>query len=283
MFVTKSSLPRPVVKWAGGKRQLIHVLMERRPETFADYFEPFFGGGALYLSLWRVGEVTGRVYLNDANVELINLYQMIRDKPQELSETVRESAFVNTREAYLACRDRFNEMRGTDACLERAALFLYLNHHGYNGLWRVNQKGEYNIPFGRYAKSPGFGGAEMLMALSDALAPATLTGGDFAGILPAVKHGDFVYLDPPYHPVSRTASFTSYTAGAFTFSEQERLCALFREADRRGAKVMLSNSVAPDILEMYAEFCVERVAVRRFINAKVAGRAGTEEIIVRNY
>lgn len=283
MFVTKSSLPRPVVKWAGGKRQLIHALMEQRPETFTDYFEPFFGGGALYLSLWRVGEVKGRVYLNDANAELINLYQMIRDKPQELAGVVHQSEFVNTREAYLACRNRFNEIRGTDACLERAALFLYLNHHGYNGLWRVNQKGEYNIPFGRYAKSPGFGGAEMLTALADALAPATLTDGDFAGLLPAVKDGDFVYLDPPYHPVSRTASFTSYTAGAFTLSEQERLCAMFREADRRGAMVMLSNSVSPDILEMYAEFCVERVAVQRFINAKVAGRAGAEEIIVRNY
>ncbi|HJK27269.1 MAG TPA: Dam family site-specific DNA-(adenine-N6)-methyltransferase, partial [Methanocorpusculum sp.] len=143
--MTKSSLPRPVVKWAGGKRQLLGELAERCPGDFENYFEPFFGGGALYLHLWRTGAIQGKAFLNDANPELINLYRMIRDRTAELEDAMRNPAFVNTREAYLACRKRFNAIRGTEECVERAALFLYLNHHGYNGLWRVNQKGEYNI------------------------------------------------------------------------------------------------------------------------------------------
>ncbi|HJJ97120.1 MAG TPA: DNA adenine methylase [Methanocorpusculum sp.] len=283
MFVTKSSLPRPVVKWAGGKRQLLGELAERCPEDFENYFEPFFGGGALYLYLWKTGAMRGKAFLNDANPELINMYRMVRDRAAELADAVQQPEFVNTREAYLACRRRFNAIRGTDACVERAALFLYLNHHGYNGLWRVNRRGEYNIPFGRYVKSPQFGEETVLKALASALEPAVLSEGDFAGVLPQISGGDFVYLDPPYLPVSATANFTSYTSGSFGMAEQERLFAMFREADRRGALVMLSNSVAPEILDMYAEFSVERVQVLRYINAKVTGRRGAEEIIVRNY
>ena len=283
MVVTKSALPRPVVKWAGGKRQLLRDLVVRCPEEFESYFEPFFGGGALYLHLWRTGAVRGRVFLNDANPELINLYCMVRDRPAELAAAAQRPEFVNTRDAYLACRERFNAIRGTEACVERAALFLYLNHYGYNGLWRVNRKGEYNIPFGRYVKPTRFGKEEGLTALAQALAQATLSTGDFAGVLPEVAAGDFVYLDPPYFPVSATANFTSYTSGVFGMTEQERLFAMFLEVDRRGARVMLSNSVAPEILEMYAEFSVERVRVQRYINAKLSGRSGAEEIIVRNY
>jgi len=281
--MTKSSLPRPVVKWAGGKRQLLGELAERSPQDFENYFEPFFGGGALYLYLCRTGAMRGKAFLNDANPELINVYRMIRDRTAELVDAVQQQELANTREAYLACRTRFNAIRGTDACVERAALFLYLNHHGYNGLWRVNRKGEYNIPFGRYVKPPQFGEERVLKAMAAVLEPAVLSEGDFADVLPEISGGDFVYLDPPYLPVSETANFTSYTTGMFGIAEQERLLAMFREADRRGAQVMLSNSVAPKILEMYAEFSVERVQVLRYINAKVSGRRGAEEIIVRNY
>lgn len=229
--MTKSSLPRPVIKWAGGKRQLLGELAERSPQDFENYFEPFFGGGALYLYLCRTGAMQGKAFLNDANPELINVYRMIRDRTAELVDAVQQQEFANTREAYLACQTRFNAIRGTDACVERAAL----------------------------------------------------SEGDFADVLPEISGGDFVYLDPPYLPISETANFTSYTTGMFGMAEQERLLAMFREADRRGAQVMLSNSVAPKILEMYAEFSVERVQVLRYINAKVSGRRGAEEIIVRNY
>lgn len=283
MFVTKSPLPRPVVKWAGGKRQLLGELAERCPGDFENYFEPFFGGGALYLHLWRTGAIQGKAFLNDANPELINLYRMIRDRTAELEDAMRNPAFVNTREAYLACRTRFNAIRGTEECVERAALFLYLNHHGYNGLWRVNQKGEYNIPFGRHTKPPRFWDEKTLHAFAAALKPAVLLEGDFSGLLPKIAKGDFVYFDPPYLPVSKTANFTSYTTGAFGIAEQEQLFEMFQEADRRGALVMLSNSVAPEILEMYDEYTIERVQVMRYINAKVSGRRGAEEIIVRNY
>ena len=283
MCVTKSSLPRPVVKWAGGKRQLLGELAERCPEDFGNYFEPFFGGGALYLYLWRTGAIQGKAFLNDANPELINLYRVIRDKTAELADAMRNPAFANTREAYLACRTRFNAIRGTEECVERAALFLYLNHHGYNGLWRVNQKGEYNIPFGRHTKPPRFWDEKTLHAFSAALKPAVLSEGDFSGLRPKIAEGDFVYFDPPYLPVSKTANFTSYTTGAFGIAEQEQLFAMFQEADQRGALVMLSNSVAPEILEMYDGYTIERVQVMRYINAKVSGRRGAEEIIVRNY
>ncbi|MDV0442555.1 DNA adenine methylase [Methanorbis furvi] len=283
MVVTKSSLPRPVVKWAGGKKQLIGELAKRCPQDFASYLEPFFGGGILYLSLWSLGRIQGKAVLNDANPELINLYRMIRDRPEELVNEAGGPKFVNTKEAYLSCRERFNEIRGTDACLERAVLFLYLNHHGYNGLWRVNSKGEYNIPFGKYVRSPRFCNAEMIFSMSEALASAVLMDEDFEQVMPKIQKGDFVYLDPPYHPLSSTAYFTSYTTGPFGLEEQERLFKMFREADRKEAFVMLSNSVAPEILEMYEEFFVERVPVLRLINVNGARRAGGEEIIVRNY
>ncbi|MDV0444443.1 Dam family site-specific DNA-(adenine-N6)-methyltransferase [Methanorbis rubei] len=283
MVVTKSSLPRPVVKWAGGKKQLIGELAERCPQDFANYLEPFVGGGILYLSLWRLGRIHGTAVLNDANPELINLYKMIRDRPEELVEQAAGPEFVNTKEAYLSCRNRFNEIRGTDACLERAVLFLYLNHHGYNGLWRVNRKGEYNIPFGQYVRPPRFCNANAIFSMSDALTSAVLMEGDFGQVMPKIQKGDFVYLDPPYHPLSSTAYFTSYTTGPFLFEEQERLFGMFREADRAGASVMLSNSVAPEILEMYGEYFIERVPVLRLINVNGARRAGGEEIIVRNY
>ncbi len=283
MVVTKSSLPRPVVKWAGGKKQLIGTLAERCPVDFANYLEPFFGGGVLYLSLWGVGRIQESAVLNDANPELINLYRIIRDRPQDLVDEAASLGFVNTKEAYLFCRKRFNEIRGTNACLERAVLFLYLNHHGYNGLWRVNRKGEYNIPFGRYVRPPRFCNPEVIFSMSEALAAADLREGDFEQVMPKVQKGDFVYLDPPYHPLSRTASFTSYTTGPFGLEEQERLSNMFREADRRGAFVMLSNSVAPEILELYEEFSIERVPVLRLINVNAKRRAGGEEIIVRNY
>ncbi|HJK02066.1 MAG TPA: Dam family site-specific DNA-(adenine-N6)-methyltransferase [Methanocorpusculum sp.] len=283
MFVTHPYLPRPLVKWAGGKRQLMGELTARLPDDFKNYFEPFFGGGALYLYLWNTESLHGKAFLNDANSELINLYKMVRDKTTELADAMQQPQFVNTREAYLACRDRFNAIRGTNACVERAALFLYLNHHGYNGLWRVNRRGEYNIPFGRYKKQPKFGEKSALMAMALALSPAILSEGDFASVLPQISNGDFIYLDPPYFPVSSTENFTSYTKEKFGIAEHKRLWAMFREADRRGALVMLSNSVAPEILEMYSEFSVERVQVLRYINAKITHRRGSEEIIVRNY
>ena len=189
MCVTKSSLPRPVVKWAGGKRQLLGELAERCPGDFGNYFEPFFGGGALYLYLWRTGAIQGKAFLNDANPELINLYRMIRDRTAELGDAMRNPAFVNTREAYLACRTRFNAIRGTEECVERAALFLYLNHHGYNGLWRVNQKGEYNCPFGSHTNPPRFWDANTLPAFADGLIPAGRLAVDFSGLLPQFAKG----------------------------------------------------------------------------------------------
>ena len=147
----------------------------------------------------------------------------------------------------------------------------------------MNQKGEYNIPFGRHTKPPRFWDEKTLHAFSAALKPAVLSEGDFSGLRPKIAEGDFVYFDPPYLPVSKTANFTSYTTGAFGIAEQEQLFAMFQEADQRGALVMLSNSVAPEILEMYDGYTIERVQVMRYINAKVSGRRGAEEIIVRNY
>lgn len=279
----KAAEAKPIVKWAGGKRQLLSELLPRVPDSFEKYFEPFVGGGALYLSLWNQGRISGKVFLNDANAELINLYRVVQKSPEKVSDALFGEPFENTRERYLLNRKRFNEIRDSKKTFERAVLFLYLNRFGYNGLWRVNSRGEYNIPFGRNPDSARYAELDLLKKFSEAMSETDLSCGDFAKLLPKIGKDDFVYFDPPYHPVSRTASFTSYTAESFSFADQVRLYEMFCAADKKGAKLLLSNSVAPEVLELYDEFTIEVVSVSRNINSKSSERKGSKEVLVRNY
>lgn len=288
-MTTKRPLPRPVVKWVGGKRQLLPALLNRIPANFSRYIEPFFGGGALFFSLRRNGFLArpGSSILNDANADLMNMYDVIKFRAEDLLGHLRIFPFENYEIEYYMARTEYNCLRGSnpETSVARASLFLYLNHYGYNGLWRVNADGVYNVPYGRYQTGHAFWSEDSILAASVALHPSVLHCGDFSEFTPMIAQGDFLYLDPPYQPISKTSNFVGYTQQSFSRDDQDRVFSFFSEADRRGARVMLSNSDTPEIREMYesAGFIVETVSARRSVNSKSDGRAGVSEIIVRNY
>ncbi len=273
---------RPLVKWAGGKRQLLPELMSRTPPHWNVYYEPFVGGGALLVELYNRG-VLGKATISDLNEELINLYTVVRDKPDELIEALKNDEFKNDRSTYLKLRKRFNEIMGKpEYRVERAALFIYLNRHGYNGLWRVNSKGEFNVPFGRY-KNPSMPSPQLIFEFSRMLRNVEVLNVDFEEVVSKASKGDFVYFDPPYQPVSETANFTDYTSDGFDYSEQKRLAKVCRELTDRGVYVMVSNSYTQEVLDLYEGFYVHTVKANRFINSKADRRKGISEVIITNY
>ena len=264
--------PRPFVKWAGGKRQIIKELVKRVPESFGVYYEPFLGGGALLFELMPKKAVVG-----DVNEELINAYTVVRDRVEDLIKSLKKHR--NERDYYY----RIRSWRPKDP-VERASRFIYLNRTCYNGLWRVNSKGEFNVPFGRY-KNPKICDEENLRAVSSYLrtADVRIVLGDYRETLKTAKRGDFVYLDPPYAPVSGTSRFTEYVSGGFSEEDQVKLAEVFRDLDRRGCYVMLSNSDTPLIRDLYKGFLIESVSANRPINCVGSGRSNHRELIIRNY
>ncbi len=266
--------PKPFVKWAGGKRQIIDELIGRVPKKFKTYFEPFVGGGALLFELQPEKAVIG-----DTNFELINAYLVIRDKVEELIEDLKRHK--NEKEYYYKMRSLDPE---TLDPVKRASRFIYLNRTCYNGLWRVNSKGEFNVPFGRH-KNPKICDEENLRAVSEYLrrADIKIVCRDYKETLEEAKRGDFVYLDPPYAPVSETSRFTKYTGEGFSLKDQEELAEVFRELDRRGCYVMLSNSDTEFVRKLYRGYIIERVSANRFINCVAKKRKNHTELIIRNY
>jgi DNA adenine methylase len=272
----------PLIKWAGGKRQLRSELLSRLPERWGMYFEPFIGGGALLVELANQGLLSGAV-IGDKNPELVNLYRVVKKDPCALIRELSDEKFQNTEGQFNHLKAEFNALIGTTtSSVERAALLVYLNKHSFNGLWRVNRKGHYNVPFGKHAKltlpSP-----LSLLKFSRMLEDVSIRRGDFARIITGTKPGDFIYFDPPYHPLTRTASFTDYTTGGFTYADQERLARLFGRLSDKGIFLMLSNSKSVEIEELYPDFTVHTVTAKRFINCNGQKRTGTQEIIVTNY
>jgi DNA adenine methylase len=266
--------PKPFVKWAGGKRQIIDQLLKRVPPSFRVYFEPFLGGGALLFEL-----MPRRAVVGDVNYELINAYRVIRDRVEELIEDLKRHR--NDREYYY-------RMRSTDPNtldpVRRASRFIYLNKTCYNGLWRVNSRGEFNVPFGRHAR-PKICDEENLRAVSEYLRSADIRilHCDYRETLKTAGRGDFVYLDPPYAPVSETARFTHYVSGGFSEKDQLELAEVFRDLDSRGCYVMLSNSDTPLVRDLYGDFLIEEVRTSRFINCVATRRSDHRELIIRNY
>lgn len=271
--------PKPFIKWVGGKRQLLPELQRYLPEKITDYFEPFIGGGAL---LWTLEPQELRsITINDYNAELINTYQVVRDKPQQLLASLAKHRNTETyyyEQRALDRQDNFNRR----TAVERASRFIYLNKTGYNGLYRVNSKGQHNVPFGRYA-NPTIVDSETIYACSAFLQHVRLMQGDFDAIRPLLSADAFVYFDPPYAPVSATANFTSYTDQGFDHSMQQRLKELCDYIDAIGAKFILSNSAAPLIYELYQEYQIVEVQASRAVNSKASGRGKVTELIVRNY
>lgn len=267
--------PRPFVKWAGGKKQLLSLLMERVPSDYGTYFEPFVGGGSLLFSLQPKTAV-----ISDINTELINAYDVIKDQPQAL---MRSLCHHRNEAAH------FYHVRAKDVLkltpVQRASRFIFLNKTCYNGLYRENSTGQFNTPFGKYS-NPTIVDKANLLAVSEYLSHSRvrIRNVSYEKCIRTAKKSDFVYFDPPYYPLSATASFTKYNKADFTPEDQIRLAEVFRELSRRGCYVVLSNSNVPFIRDLYRGFAVAEVSATRFISCKTEGRgkAPNELIISSN-
>lgn len=271
-------VPRPFLKWAGGKTQLADALLERRPARFNVYHEPFVGSGALFFRLFREGLIRHAI-LSDINAELIDTYIAIRDHVSEVIRILSE--FPYSKEFYY-------EIRAKDpwtlSLPERAARMIYLNKTGYNGLYRVNRHGQFNVPFGRY-KSPKYLDRENLLAVSQALQKVEIICASFETVVDRAEPGDWVYFDPPYVPVSSTANFTAYHADGFDLRDQERLHDICIVLTQNDVYVMVSNSETPIVRSLYtsSQFFIDEVQANRAINCNGARRGKITELVITNY
>ena len=272
-------LVMPVVKWVGGKRQLITEIDKYIPSHFSTYYEPFLGGGAVFFYLQPKKAV-----VNDINKELINLYQVIQDNVEELIEDLKKHK--NEPDYFYSIRelDRDLEVYKKLTPVERASRIHYLNKTCYNGLFRVNSQGQFNVPFGRY-KNPNIVNEITLRAVSNYFNSAKITFKccDFEEAVKGARKGSFVYFDPPYDPVSDTSSFTGYDKGGFDRQEQKRLKKLCDKLDDRGIKFLLSNSETEFILDLYRDYKIEIVQAKRSINSKGNKRGEVNEVLVMKY
>lgn len=277
--MSKNKLIMPVVKWVGGKRQLLPTLTPLLPDRFNTYCEPFLGGGAMLF--WRQPK---SAIVNDVNGDLIQMYEVIRDDVEALILELEKHK--NESEHFYEVRDwdRNKEKYKILSSVEKAARIIYLNKTCYNGLFRVNNAGEFNTPFGNY-KNPNIVNAPTLRAVSNYFQKAEITFScrDYADVLAEIPRGTFVYLDPPYDPVSDTANFTGYSRGGFCRDDQIRLRECCDDLTRRGIKFMLSNSATEFIKEQYAAYCITIVQAKRAVNSDAAGRGQVDEVVVRNY
>lgn len=275
----KNKLVAPVLKWVGGKRQLIETFSPLLPKRITSYCEPFVGGGALLFHLQP-----STAYVNDINTDLICVYTVIRDSVDELIGELKK--YKNEADFFYSVRDwdRNREKYNSLSDVERATRILYLNKTCFNGLYRVNNAGEFNSPFGNY-RNPNIVNEPVLRAVSSYFNSATIhfSSLDYAEVLSQMKKGTFVYLDPPYDPVSETSSFTGYSKGGFSKEEQIRLRQCCDDLHKRGIKFMLSNSATPFIKEQYSNYNIKVVQAKRAINSVGSKRGDVDEVVVRNY
>lgn len=279
----KNPLVKPFVKWVGGKKQLLDIINLYRPKSFGRYYEPFVGGGSVFMNLQY-----SKTTINDYNTELINVYEVVRDSVDELLAVLKVHAEKNSQEYFYSLRewDRTGTLEEKNS-VERAARFIYLNKTCYNGLFRVNAQGQFNVPYGRY-KNPNIVNEEVLRADSKFLNKSTIKilKGDFEHSVKNAKKGDFIYLDPPYAPlVEDTHNFVGYTLNGFGYEEQLRLRDLFIKLDKKGCYVMLSNSSSKIIHELYKDYAetTEIVGATRMVNSKASGRGKVDEVLIMNY
>lgn len=272
----KNALLKPILKWVGGKRQLLDDILPLLPRNPSLYVEPFVGGGAVLLA-----QSPARARVSDLNAELINVYEVVRDSPDDLLDLLREHSELNSSEHYYEMRalDREPGFADTDAVV-RAARIVYLNKTCFNGLYRVNSAGQINSPYGRY-KNPNIVNEPGPRALSRYLrGDVTLMCGDYTDALADLPEGAFAYLDPPYMPLSQTSAFTGYTEGGFDYGEQVRLrdeCLALRE---RGIGFVESNSDCPKIRELYSDFKIKTVKAKRVINSRGDRRGAVSEVLI---
>ncbi|MBQ7136833.1 MAG: DNA adenine methylase [Bacilli bacterium] len=272
---------KPFVKWAGGKRQIIKELMKYVPEDYNCYYEPFIGGGALFFELAPKCAV-----INDSNSELMNVYNVMcdEDKYSKMCRLLNSYEVKNCEEFYYELRnkDRDKEKFNKLSDYAKAARTIYLNKACFNGLYRVNSKGEFNVPYNKKTKVNTYDKENLLVVhMYLNMNDVKILNTDFEETLKLAKKGDFVYIDPPYDQIN--SSFTSYTEEGFGKNEQKRLARVYKELDERGVKVMLSNHNTPLINELYKDFNIHIIEAKRNINSKGTGRGKVEEVIVTNY
>lgn len=263
---------QPFLKWAGGKTQLLEELLKRVPKQFNTYYEPFIGGGALYFAIDPKTAV-----IADINEDLVNVYNVVRDNPEELLEAL--SSYANDKDFYY-------EVRSQDADslspINRAARLIYLNRTCFNGLYRVNKSGQFNVPFANY-KNPNIIQTERIMAASNTLNDTKVFLDSFEAVLVDAKKGDFIYLDPPYYPKDVYSDFKRYNKEQFHEDDHKKLAGLYNELSDKGCYVMLSNSDTPFTRELYKKWRVDTVYAKRMINSDSSKRGEVTEIIVTNY
>lgn len=275
---------KPIIKWVGGKQQLLDKIKEKLPAglyqyTYWTYYEPFLGGAAVLLDLNPTDAV-----VNDVNPELINMYCQVRDNVEDVIEFLtildkQHETWSEPKEYYYMVRGNFNECLGVGSA-KQAARFIYLNKHCFNGLYRVNSKGQFNVPFNGKLSGRSFD-PDHLRELSIRLKNVDIRCGSFEDAVKDAGPGDFVFFDSPYAPITAT-SFTDYTKEGFSYEDHMRLSKLFRELTSRGCYCMLTNHDTPLTRELYKDYKIEVVDVRRSINRKGDGRTGTE-VIITNY
>ena len=275
-----SSSVAPFVKWAGGKRQLLPQIKERMPEQFNNYYEPFVGGGAVTFELLPENAV-----INDINKSLINAYRQICDAPDEFLETINKldnEMWEDGKAYYYSLRELYNDkMMKAEYDVELAALFVFINKHCFNGLYRVNGKGLFNVPYNNSRKASV--DEKAIREISEYLKKVTILEGDFEAACKSAVEGDFIFIDSPYAPLNPT-SFESYTKEGFNIESHKRLANLFDELTARGCYCMLTNHNTELINELYGNkgYRIDIVSVKRMINSDASNRVG-EEVIICNY
>lgn len=275
-----SAPAKPFIKWAGGKRRLLQELRLDIPEAIGRYHEPFIGGGALFFDQARRHQPGSAPWavLSDANRRLIRTYRAVRDAPDRLIERLRERKATHDRDQFYAVRALDPDSFVDD--VEVAAWFIYLNKTAFNGLYRVNRKGRFNVPLGKYA-NPNICDEDGIRAASAALQGAELHHESFENVEHRADPGDVVYFDPPYVPASKTSSFTDYTRDGFTLEDQTRLRDVAAALKMRGVCVILSNSDTPVVRELYGQgFDLRQVSCGRSINSKAKKRGRVGELII---
>jgi DNA adenine methylase len=278
--MVKNKIVAPFMKWVGGKRQIMPSIINVLPKNLKNltYIEPFVGGGAVLFGLQP-----SKAIINDYNLELINVYEVIKYNLDELISDLKKHKNES---------DYFYEIRGIDRTkefenlskIQRASRIIYLNKTCFNGLYRVNNAGEFNSPFGRY-KNPNIVNEPTLRAVNKYLNAndVEIISGDYADILKKIDRNSFVYLDPPYHPISESSSFTGYIKGGWDMREQVRLREACDDLTKRGIKFLLSNSSASFIKEQYKEYNIQTIKANRAINSDGSNRGEIDEVLIRNY
>jgi DNA adenine methylase len=273
------SLVAPIVKWVGGKRQLLPIIKDNLPEKFTTYYEPFVGGGAVLF-----GIQPEKAIINDINEELINLYSVVKNNVSDLLIDLKKHRNESNYFYEVRSWDRDPFFYKNLTSIEKASRLLFLNKTCYNGLFRVNQLGQFNSPFGSY-KNPVILDYERLIAVSNYFQKAKIEfkNTDFENSLKGIRKNAFVYFDPPYDPISSSSNFTGYSKGGFGKEEQVRLKKLCDKLDGKGVNFILSNSDTPFICDLYKDFKIIKVKAKRSINSDPTKRGTINEILVKNY